>query len=570
MQVPSLDNFVSSSHVTAPQRDTSRVSFGDDVLPVSSSVRSPVVGATALVKQEPVSQVSSTPADVVVDTAALPLSSLTAHARQTAADTASAALESTRIAKVQRAYVMLNPKKITAVASIPFSSVLQPDAAYQELIRTVKLALNDILMMSDPDSLGVENPVYVKGWIQPLQKIVTAAVTPDLPCTSDLILALSDYFQQIRRRLDDGASGPEAFKQFLRLLADHFDTGDSQTGFLRLQQFGVSTGTSFAVYLRAFRLLVASVSGSERTLAPSTSMILEIVRSSVMKQYPMLSPLLYPGALATAVTPFVSVSAMWEAFSPLSTNQTPALAGDDYFSLPSTQGSSQPRRTNRSTSFSNQRGSGSQHDPIVMPVADKTYDPFSSNYACWPAHEDDWAVVYSVTSNFKSLGDDPVLYSALLTQDQRNRAFRDHRGKCLNCSEPDHSMKHCRAHFTNSSGLLNPEIGLLRDNSDAWRRWQNRLRSTRLSDHSGGSSNSKGGYRRKSGNRYSNNRRRGDNRNSHTSGNNNTQQSTALALHNQQGGTSHSNSGTIVPQNPNSRQPGNFSSGAPDGSQHRG
>ena len=159
MQVPSLDNFVSNSNLTAPLRNTSRVSICDAVLPVSSSARSPVVGATALVEQEPISQVSSALADVAVDTVALSLSSLTAHARQTAADTVSDAAESMHIAKVQRAYVMLNPKKNTKDASIPFSSVLQPDAAYQELIRTVKLALNDILIMSDPDSLGLDNPV---------------------------------------------------------------------------------------------------------------------------------------------------------------------------------------------------------------------------------------------------------------------------------------------------------------------------------------------------------------------------------------------------------------------------
>ncbi|CAB1107715.1 unnamed protein product [Ectocarpus sp. CCAP 1310/34] len=63
--------------------------------------------------------------------------------------------------------------------------------------------------------------------------------------------------QQVKRRLDDGATGPEAFTLLLRLLLEQFDVGDRQESFLRLQQFGVSNGTLFVYfkyYLWAFRL----------------------------------------------------------------------------------------------------------------------------------------------------------------------------------------------------------------------------------------------------------------------------------------------------------------------------
>lgn len=62
---------------------------------------------------------------------------------------------------------------------------------------------------------------------------------------------------------------------------------------LRLGQFGASNGTLFADYLRPFRLLVSSVTGSERALAPSVSMVLEIVGNSASKQFPSLAPMLY-------------------------------------------------------------------------------------------------------------------------------------------------------------------------------------------------------------------------------------------------------------------------------------
>ncbi|CAB1100852.1 unnamed protein product [Ectocarpus sp. CCAP 1310/34] len=216
--------------------------------------------------------------------------------------------------------------------------------------------------------------------------------------------------QQVKRRLDDGATGPEAFTLLLRLLSEQFDVGDRQESFLRLQEFGVSNGTLFADYLRAFRLLVSSVTGSERVLAPSVSMVLEIVRNSVSKQFPSLAPMLYPGDLATAVTPFDSIDAMWQAFAPLATNKTPAIGGSEYFSLSSTPGSSQPRRSqNRATAPapSGRRAQGSAHNPVVLAVQsqDGGNDPFSRDYNAWPAKQGDWSDVYQVSSSFRNTGD---------------------------------------------------------------------------------------------------------------------------------------------------------------------
>jgi len=422
--------------------------------------------------------------------------------------------------------------KVQKIATIPFPAALDPDAAYQELIRTTQEALSDILFKCDPTSLGLSDTKYVRGWERCLRKLFVDAVPTNKSFTSDLVLSLGEYFQQVDRCLDAGSDGPSAFKLLLKLLSEHFDTSDTSDSYSRLQSFGCVDGTPFSQYLRSFKLLVSSISGSERTLAPSSGMIIEIVRTSVCRQFPTLAPLLYPGEMATAVSPFSSVADMWAAFAFLSTNKTPAMAGSLYFStVSSAHGSSQSRRSSRSSGSSNQTNdrTGTQQNPIVLAVTPQSPEDisFSSDYACWPATDADWGVVYSVTSNFKNLQEDPLLYTALLTQDQRNQAFREHRGKCLNCSSPDHSMKTCPSDFGNSSGLLNPELGNLNDGSAAWRRWQTRIRTYRRNSAGGSNSNS----RSKNQGRHSSNRRnRGYSRNNQQT-NSGPQPSTALALH---------------------------------------
>ncbi|CAN0443107.1 unnamed protein product, partial [Laminaria digitata] len=134
---------------------------------------------------------------------------------------------------------------------------------------------------------------------------------------------------KVKRSLDDHASGPEVFNQLLRLIGGHFDQGDGNASFNRLQTFGVSNGTPFSDFFRAFRVVVSSVTGSEHVLAPSVPTVLELVRRSVMNQYPGLMPTLYPGDWATVPTPFTTIDAMWLAFRTMATNKTPAISGEN-------------------------------------------------------------------------------------------------------------------------------------------------------------------------------------------------------------------------------------------------
>ena len=68
--------------------------------------------------------------------------------------------------------------------------------------------------------------------------------------------------------------------------------------------------------------------------APCVSTVLELVRRSVMNQYPGLMPMLYPGEPATVPTSFLAIDDMLLAFQVLAVNKTPAISGEKQCSLP--------------------------------------------------------------------------------------------------------------------------------------------------------------------------------------------------------------------------------------------
>ena len=72
---------------------------------------------------------------------------------------------------------------------------------------------------------------------------------------------IDDFFGQVSRALDGGASGPEAFTLLLRLLDTHFDRVDTGEGYTNLQTFGMCNGTPFSEFSREFRVLVSAVMG---------------------------------------------------------------------------------------------------------------------------------------------------------------------------------------------------------------------------------------------------------------------------------------------------------------------
>ena len=55
------------------------------------------------------------------------------------------------------------------------------------------------------------------------------------------------------RALAGGALGPEAFTLFLRLLNKRFESNDTGASYIKMHNSGVSNGTLFCDFSRAFR-----------------------------------------------------------------------------------------------------------------------------------------------------------------------------------------------------------------------------------------------------------------------------------------------------------------------------
>ena len=77
-------------------------------------------------------------------------------------------------------------------------------------------------------------------------------ITPDKPSTADMTTLIDDFFRQVSRDVEDGASGPEALTLLLRRLMTRFDRVDTGEGYTRLHNFGVCTGTPFCDFSGSF------------------------------------------------------------------------------------------------------------------------------------------------------------------------------------------------------------------------------------------------------------------------------------------------------------------------------
>ena len=125
-------------------------------------------------------------------------------------------------------------------------------------------------------------------------------------------------------------------------------------------------------------------------------MVLVIVCTSVSRQFPASLPVFYPGEKMTAVEPFPSVSAMWQAHEMYATNNKPAINGEKTFTSTSPGGHttfssspppSSPAQQTRLRSHSHQSHQGSQRNPFVMNVhtsPDTDPDPLTLGYNHWP------------------------------------------------------------------------------------------------------------------------------------------------------------------------------------------
>ena len=507
-----------------------------------------------------------------------PVSSDLALERTAELATAAALAKSTLDDSVRRAYVKLSYKDVSRISVLPFPASLNKSDGTQQLTRSVRSAMTDILMRCDDRCQeGVRAPTWVPGWIRPLRLAFNRAITPDRPTTARTTTLIDDFFGQVSRALDGGASGPEAFTLLLRLLVAQFDLINTGEGYTKLHTFGVCNGTPFSDFNREFRVLASAVTGGERVLSPGTYVVLEVVRMAADEQFPTLMPTLYPGSKAMDPRPYASLDVMWKAFSGLAHNKTLTVNGRKHFSLPvSLTGtrSSAPSGTRPAVHRSGQGRvpsqspswqTGSSDNPIFMSSTDST-DPWRGKMSnCWPSEEQHYAEGFAVSASFKT--DDPPFWRGLLTPSARAAALRENRGHCLNCHEDTHSLRNCRHPFINASGCLNPELGQLGDD-DVVRRWQARMVSYRRDGRSSRSQTNNKNCRNRSNQSRGYHQDQGQT-NSHSGNHNSTytpgqhgavppspaSSASASALGKRFGAT-HNLSG-----NPNARQPGAFRTG---------
>ena len=256
------------------------------------------------------------------------------------------------VASLQAAYRTLDMRRVPRVQPLQFPPSADLTAAIQLLIRSMRDALSGIFDVTDPSgTVTLTSPVWVPGWHAPLLKLTKAAIAPNRDDTHDLHRLIVDPFSQLQERMTSGASGPVAFKTLLTDFADYFDRAPRGAALATIQNFGVRTGTPFASYLRALRVVVASTVEKGGPLAPYSAMAIESVRIRTAQQYPMLMPTLFPGDLATRKKSYVTLTSMWTAFNDLKHNMLPAIDGDAFASATRTSGSHAPPDCSRSGSL---------------------------------------------------------------------------------------------------------------------------------------------------------------------------------------------------------------------------
>ena len=113
--------------------------------------------------------------------------------------------------------------------------------------------MTEILMRSDDRfTASLKSPSWVPGWDLPLHKAFMRAITPDKRSTADMTTLIDQFFRQVSRDVEDGASGPEAFTLLLRRPMTHFDRVDTGEGYTRLHVLACARERLFAILAGSF------------------------------------------------------------------------------------------------------------------------------------------------------------------------------------------------------------------------------------------------------------------------------------------------------------------------------
>ena len=388
------------------------------------------------------------------------------------------------VASLQAAYRTLDMRRVPRVQPLQFPPSADRTAATQLLIRSMRDALSGIFDVADPSgTVTLTSPVWVHGWHAPLLKLTKAAIAPNRDDTHDLHRLVDDMFSQLQEKLSSGIGGPAAFKTLLTDFADYLDRAPRGAALATLQNFGVRTGTPFASYLRALRVVVAGTVEKGGPLAPSAAMAIELVRIRTAQQYPMLMPTLFPGDLATREKPYVTLASMWTAFNDLKHNMSPAIDGDAFASAARAPGSHAPPTVAvpAAPTAVSQRHYGRpprpSHSVSNISHAHSRRDPFRVDYGLWPFDDKDYDIVCTVTNHM--INTNMSLWTPLLTADARRQACIQHSGRCCNCGSTEHSLRWCPSPFANVFSLLNPEFATHDKDGSLFESWKESMRQWR-------------------------------------------------------------------------------------------
>ena len=337
-------------------------------------------------------------------------------------------------------------RRVPRVQPLQFPPSTDRTAATQLLIRSMRDALSGIFNVADPTgTVTMNSPVWVSGWHAPLLKLTKAAINANRDDTHDLHRLVDDLFSQLQQMMTTGSSGPSAFKILLADFADFSYRAPRGAALETLEKFGVRTGTSFSSYLRALRVVVASIVEKGGPLAPSAEMAIELVRIRTAQQYPMLMPTLFPGDLATREKPYDSQASMWNAFADLKHSTSPAIDGSAFVSAPQTSSLhapptvATPAASVAASQRHNSRPARPSHDVSNISHANSRRDSFSVDYSLRPFDDRDYAIVCTVRNDM--VNSNSSLLTPLLTEDARRQACIQYSGRCCNCGSTEHSLQ---------------------------------------------------------------------------------------------------------------------------------
>ena len=397
-----------------------------------------------------------------------------------------------RARKVKAKYAKTNFNRIPPIQpELPFNRNITGSSAITLYTSSVKTAMEEIFLQADP-CMDFESGTWVRGWERYLRRALNRSVTKNSAHAANIDAIFTGFFDQVEQRLDEGASGFEAFSHLVHLITLQFGEDDRGDSFTRLNSFCVPNGTTFAKFLQEYRSEVANVAHFSSVVKPDVGWIVEITRNKINKQFPSMMSNCYPGRLANAQVPYTSLDSMWKAFSDFSGNHTQAINGDRGASSLSLAGLSlhdnSGRRSQGRSSYSpskshqgNAWSSGTSKNPIVMHIKPNiVQDVFTTSYNAWPlASDQHWETVHTVSASFTQHKLPTLCWSPLSSSADRAQAFAANKGKCLNCHGTNQDMRHCPQPFTNASGMLNNDFRALSDGENIWQMWQARMRSHR-------------------------------------------------------------------------------------------